>query len=162
MLRKIHTCTPTIPIERLDYLGTFWGQAGFVHATNGLLHGKRDMVYTPTGTCLPFSRKLFVTVNGKILPCERIGHQYALGHVDEERVRLDFQEIADRYNGYYNMVRDQCHDCYNTQSCQQCLFYLDIEKENPECKGFMNADEFEKYLSACMSFWRSIPESMRA
>lgn len=28
--------------------------------------------YIPTGTCRPFERKLFLTVRGKILPCEKI------------------------------------------------------------------------------------------
>jgi uncharacterized protein len=44
---------------------------------------------------------MFVTVNGKILPCERISHKYALGEVTDEGVHLDFTEIAERYNNYY-------------------------------------------------------------
>lgn len=33
----------------------------------------------PTGTCIPLVKRMFVTVTGKILPCERIGQQFALG-----------------------------------------------------------------------------------
>ena len=41
----------------------------------------KEEEFLPTGTCIPFSRKLFVTVNGKILPCERIGHNNFLGSI---------------------------------------------------------------------------------
>ena len=61
---------------------------------NELLFGKAkqdEELTIPTGTCLPFGKKIFVTVNGKILPCERIGHQFALGHVDDLGVHLDFE-----------------------------------------------------------------------
>ena len=66
-----------------------------------LLFERPDITPVPTGTCLPFSRKMFVTVNGKILPCERIGQQFALGIVSEESVNLDLQAIANKYNAYY-------------------------------------------------------------
>ena len=54
--------------------------SGFVYRDyTDLLYDKKEAKSVPTGTCLPFSKKMFVTVNSKILPCERIGHQFALG-----------------------------------------------------------------------------------
>lgn len=35
-----------------------------------------------------------MTVNNKIFPCERIGHQYALGKVESNRVIIDCEDIA--------------------------------------------------------------------
>ena len=66
-----------------------------------LLCDRTQLKYIPTGTCLPFSKKMFVTVNGKILPCERIGHQYGLGHLTTTGIELDVVEIARKYNQYY-------------------------------------------------------------
>ena len=51
--------------------------------------GKTSVSYThldvykrqPTVTCRPFERKLFLTVRGKILPCEKIGQEHAIGSV---------------------------------------------------------------------------------
>lgn len=69
----------------------------YLHAHSGnvyysyrdLLVDQKNRMWYPTGTCLPFGKKLFVTVNGKILPCERIKQEYALGHVDEKGVSID-------------------------------------------------------------------------
>jgi uncharacterized protein len=116
-----------------------------------LIFPDKNKTYVPTGTCLPFSRKIFLTANGKILPCERIGRQYALGLVDGQRVKLDFQEIADRYNRYYEKIRKQCHTCYHTQACQQCIFSLGIEEKDPSCQGMMDEAAFSAYLSSCVS-----------
>lgn len=52
----------------------------------------------PTGTCIPFSKKMFLTVNGKILPCERIGQESCLGFVNKENVEIDFKKICYKYN----------------------------------------------------------------
>jgi len=43
---------------------------------------------------MPFSKKNFVTVNGKLLPCERIGHNYALGQLSKTGLNIDFEKIA--------------------------------------------------------------------
>jgi uncharacterized protein len=133
--------------------------SGFVFKKySDLIFPGEGKTYVPTGTCLPFSRKIFLTVNGKILPCERIGHQYALGTVDEQRLKLDFQEIANRYNRYYEQMRKQCHTCHHTQACQQCIFSLDIEEKNPSCQGMMDESAFSAYLSSCVSHLEVKPD----
>jgi uncharacterized protein len=76
--------------------------SGFVYRDyNELLFEEHKKSNWITGTCMPFSKKMFVTVNGKILPCERIGHQFALGTVDKNGVRIDFEEIVQRYSRYF-------------------------------------------------------------
>lgn len=107
---------------------------------NELLFGKNEnKTFCPTGTCIPFSRKVFVTVNGKILPCERIGHQYSVGHVDANGVMLDFEAIANKYNTYYSCLEKKCRSCKNQRNCIQCMFNLNgLEKGECECNGFMD------------------------
>jgi uncharacterized protein len=125
----------------------------------------KDLIYTndgqkrlPTGTCLPFSRKIFVTVNGKILPCERIGHQYSLGSVNQEKVELNFDKIAEKYNAYYNKIRKYCNVCSNTETCVQCIFNLNIQDNNPVCNGLMTEEDHSKYLSSIVSYIEEKPE----
>ncbi|MFQ7087655.1 MAG: hypothetical protein ACLRTD_24790 [Bacteroides sp.] len=68
---------------------------------------------------------MFVTVTGKILPCERIGQQFALGKVTADSgVELDLEAIADKYNTYYAKMENQCSKCYKAESCIQCIFNL--------------------------------------
>ena len=131
---------------------------------NELLFGKAkqdEELTIPTGTCLPFSKKIFVTVNGKILPCERIGHQFALGHVDDLGVHLDFEAIADRYNGYYRKMKPQCSACHNRKACSQCVFNLGgIDGlKAPRCLGFMSKQDVEHYRGAQLQFFQENPEA---
>ncbi|MDR1345830.1 MAG: radical SAM peptide maturase [Bacteroidales bacterium] len=146
--------------------GSYQSVAIFLHQYGGstyrdytdLLFDSTAVKHIPTGTCLPFGKKMFVTVNGKILPCERIGHQFALGSVSEAGVQLDMQAIADKYNAYYDKMERQCSKCHNTRACIQCVFNLVDLESNPVCYGFMNKQDFEAYKAAQMDFLRKHPE----
>jgi uncharacterized protein len=128
---------------------------------NELLYGKPENAKIfPTGTCLPFSKKVFITVNGKILPCERIGHQFALGEITNDSVNLDFEAIAQKYNHYFAKLDSQCSRCYNSKSCIQCIFNLqDIEKNTCCCNGFMNDEKFQSYKNTQLNFLTRHPEA---
>ena len=152
--------------ERFIQSPTFQTVCTFLHQYSGfvfkdyneLLYGKNEKQHWITGTCPPFSKKMFVTVNGKILPCERIGHQFALGTVDKEGVHLNFEEIAQRYNNYFVKLEKQCKACYNKKTCIQCIFNLPDLEKNPICHGFMDKKDFEQYQDYIMSFLRQHPE----
>ncbi|MBR4911837.1 MAG: radical SAM peptide maturase [Bacteroidales bacterium] len=126
---------------------------------NELLYGKPEENRWITGTCMPFGKKMFVTVNGKILPCERIGQQFALGTVNENGVALDFGEIADKYNDYFSKLESQCNRCFNRKSCVQCIFNLEDLDNHPVCHGCMNHSDFEKYKAQNMAFIAANPEA---
>jgi uncharacterized protein len=119
----------------------------------------KEETRVPTGTCVPFDRKVFITVNGKILPCERIGFQYGLGTVDENKVELDFEKIAETYNSYYDRLKDQCCACANSEACFQCLFYLNPEKPDSKCSGLLNKKELSQFLSTRMSYLEENPHT---
>jgi uncharacterized protein len=119
----------------------------------------KEEIRVPTGTCVPFERKVFITVNGKILPCERIGFQYGLGTVDENKVELDFEKIAQTYNSYYDKLKEQCCSCANSKACFQCIFYLNLEKPDPKCSGLVNKKELSTFLSNYMSALEENPHN---
>lgn len=106
----------------------------------------------PTGTCVPFSKKVFVTVNGKILPCERIGQQFYFGNVSPDGIELDEEEAAEKYNNSIDKLRKQCNRCYNHKTCVQCVFNLENFNNNPVCKGFMNYSQFSGHLAAHIDY----------
>ena len=110
------------------------------------MFGKGRMKLTPTGTCIPFSRKMFVTVNGKILPCERIGQIHSLGEITDFEVVMDIKDICRKYNEWYSHVTGQCKECYGRRTCQQCIFNLNDIDGKPKCLGFMNKKGFESFL----------------
>lgn len=132
--------------------------SGFVfNDYTDLLFEKKDN-FIPTGTCTPFAKKMFITVNGKILPCERIGHQYALGEINSEVV-LDINHIARKYNTYYAKLEKQCTQCKNVKGCVQCMFNMENLEEKPVCYGFMNNTAFRNYVNTQMRFLEKNPEA---
>lgn len=129
---------------------------------NDLFYQYRDMNFIPTGTCTPFSRKLFVTVNGKIMACERIGQKFGLGKIGENQsVELSYTKIADLYNKYLDKLRKQCKVCYRSQSCMQCMFTIDglDDYDDIKCPGFSNKKAFTEYVSRNLSFMERHPDA---
>lgn len=136
--------------------------SGFVYRDyTDLLFDKREaenIRRIPTGTCLPFSKKMFVTVNNKILPCERIGHQFALGKIGETEIELNPEWIANKYNDYYARMEAQCSRCKNQKACIQCLFNLKDVESKPVCFGYMTDKDFRNYVNRQMYFLERNPE----
>jgi len=111
----------------------------------------------PTGTCIPLSKKIYVTVDGMILPCEQVGYHVALGKVDVNGVHLDCEDVANLINGFYDKM-SQCHNCYLTGKCSQCIFYLIQDSGVGDCPFFVNKESFESFLSDRMSLMEEKPE----
>lgn len=129
---------------------------------NALFIDEGKMKSTPTGTCSPFGKKMFVTVNGKILQCERIDHAFSWGKITEDSVILDVEDVAEGFNAYLKKVRSQCEVCFRRKSCIQCLYYIpDICKSVAKCHGFMNGENFGRYSSYCLGHLKSNPELYR-
>jgi len=101
----------------------------------------------PTATCFPFNKMIFVTAHGEILPCNMINHGYILGKISKHKMELDFNAIAQKYNGIYDQIRNLCSNCYRAMNCNQCMFNLDLNQANVKCKGFQNQKEYSDYLS---------------
>ena len=134
--------------------------SGFVYRDyTDLLYDKKEAKSVPTGTCFPFSKKMFVTVNSKILPCERIGHQFALGRIGKTEIELNPEWIADKYNDYYARMESQCNRCKNKKACIQCLFNLKDIESKPVCFGYMNDKDFNNYVNQQMHFLEQNPEA---
>ena len=115
--------------------------------------------YISTGTCAPFSRKIFVTTTGEILPCEKISHEYSLGKIEDNgEITIDSEAIAEKYNYYLKLLERQCKHCYQQLNCTQCIFFIENLNERPVCKGFMNKKDFVFYLRENMSFLESHPQ----
>lgn len=111
-----------------------------------------------TGTCSPFSRKMFITANGKILQCERIGHQFALGHVTGKNILLNQERIASNQNNFINKIRKQCKKCSLEKICPQCIYKIsNITEENPVCDKFSNKQEFERLIETTTDFLSKHP-----
>lgn len=96
-----------------------------------------------TGTCTPFLLKMFMTVNGKILQCEKINHEFALGQVYEDHVDLDYRKISGIQNQYLSRLKRQCTACSRRERCNYCIYQIDYLGSNPNapCPLFTTSAE---------------------
>lgn len=117
---------------------------------NDLLHSVSH-ISPPTGTCFPFSRKVFITVNGKILPCETVDHKFHLGTIKPNKINLNLEHIAIEYNRYYNSFSKVCNSCYRKKICRQCLFKFN-SLEHPVCHDFLGIENIKQVFSDYITF----------
>lgn len=122
-------------------------RTGFVFDTyNHLLLDQELEGSRPSGTCTPFSRKIFLNAQGRVLPCERVAHEYTLGRVDADgNVSLDFDDIARRYNHLYDTMEQLCGSCHNG-TCSTCMLNLDLSQSVPDCPGFVGRPSYAQFL----------------
>lgn len=122
-----------------------------------LLYGDKKYALLSGGTCIPFERKMYITVNGRILVCERIDHDYSVGNITDTGVVLDTSQIARKYNSYYKKIGKICKECYMQYSCSQCMFYLNMKSKNVTCYSFKSPQNFASYLSLNVSYLENNP-----
>lgn len=116
-----------------------------------LLQSEGNNNRIPTGTCLPFMKKLFVLSSGEILVCERINLSEHVGKVDEV-VHLDFIEIAAKYNAMYKAINKQCIHCYYAEFCSACILQLPKKDGVFVCESVYTENNVSDYLKSIVSY----------
>ena len=165
-LQKVNNPQPMIEDMFVDLPG-IGSLSKFIHQYtdcsfsdyNDVMATEDEPVRFPTGTCIPFSRKIFLTVNNKILPCEKVGQQHAMGYVTPEKVKIDIDPIAAIYNGYYRKISKLCRHCYLADDCGKCMLHLDMAGDAPECDHFTTIDERRIRFSAHLSYLEDHPRT---
>lgn len=114
--------------------------------------------YIPTGTCQPFERKIFLTVNGKILPCERIGQEHVIARVEDGKLKLDLEEVDKYYKKLYQKVLPNCIHCHHKRTCGQCLFLLEEKNGKLVCPSMSSEAQLKKELSEFVTYAEEYPD----
>lgn len=118
-----------------------------------LFFDEKKIKLIPTGTCTPFYKKMFITVNGKILQCERINHEFALGYVSDDIVELDYDQIAQIHNEYVFRFLRQCNKCACNRRCVQCVYQIDeINSSNPKCHSFISNKSYQNKKNSNLDY----------
>ena len=114
---------------------------------------KNVIKHFPTGTCFPFSKKVFISAQGNIYPCERINFRFIMGKIDSKNININTNEIAKTYNTYFEKMRKQCTNCYNFMYCQSCFFASIIKDDDSIiCPNFIHKKNHSDFLSFYWSF----------
>ena len=126
---------------------------------NSLFFSKDDFYQYPTGTCTPFLKKMYVTVNGKILQCEKIDHDFYLGIVKDGSVLIDFDHVAERHNYFVHKFIDDCSSCAIRGNCIQCVYQNDdIRDENVSCKFYRDVQKNEHMCKEYLFYLKANPD----
>jgi len=119
-------------------------------------NNQRDL---PTNTCPPFYKKIFLTVQGKILPCEKIGQKFPLGYVKDGYVNVDINYIKDFYAKLYTDIVEQCKKCFLWKNCNNCIYFLPRDKKGKvTCPYFLGPQKISEYFSKYLSILENKPE----
>ena len=143
-----------------DVLSYIYKQTGNVYNNYIDLYIDKDrFARFPTGTCIPFLRKMFLTVNGKLLNCERIDHKFVMGFVSDNEIELNYEKIAARHNDYVFRYRKQCTVCAIQENCSQCVYQMDdIDDLNSMCLNFRNEQIQKQKNEFALNYLREHPE----
>ena len=102
---------------------------------------------------MPFSKRLFVSNDGSILPCEKVCRDKPLGKVKNGQVDLDIEKVASRFNNAIAKIAPVCKNCYLQLNCKQCLFM----HNGHSCKNFTDKKKFSTMLSELFSYIEAHP-----
>ena len=127
---------------------------------NALFYERTETVKRhKTGTCIPFQKKMFITVNGRILQCEKIDHDFSLGYVTDDEVLLDLDRAAEMQNEYIRKVQSQCLVCASLKQCSQCVYLINnLHSPTPHCHNFLYAKQLDVRLESAFNYLDEHPE----
>jgi len=118
-----------------------------------------DSKLIPNGTCLPFIQKIFLTVNGKILPCNYINQKFWYAKIINNKVVIDDKFILNLYNKMFDALYMQCKNCYRVNDCRQCMFLNSFQLDDKIiCDSYMNRNKFLNYFQNQIKYYEKHPE----
>jgi uncharacterized protein len=103
----------------------------------------------PGGPCIPGSHKLFVDINGKFYPCEKLNEcsdELVIGDIN----RGFFMDKIEKILNVGKLTKEDCVNCWCGKFCYQCVLFVEdgngISKEmrKSRCKSVMN--EIDKLI----------------
>ena len=102
-----------------------------------------------TGTCIPLKKKLFITAEYQLMPCEKISfnNNYGLICNNGNIQNINHKYIAEQYNKNIKTVISQCKKCYYSMLCSFCIFTLQNKGDGYYCNRHMTIRRFSIYLS---------------
>ena len=128
--------------------------------SNVLSSFRGEEKHFPACTCIPFSKRIFLTTNNTLLPCERIDHKYFLGAITEN-VEIDIANIAKLYTDYYQRLECKCAECYLVKFCGVCMFHIEhfdqLKNKDIVCGSFHDLEKFQNKLQRIYTYLEDNP-----
>ena len=90
----------------------------------------------PNGICVPGVRKLFVDVEGRFYPCEKVGRAFCIGDVNKG---IEVQKVRSIIETYIKESNKDCLNCWAVRLCGLCFTSarkgknFDFERKKDSC-----------------------------
>lgn len=139
----------------LDYLRSY--SNNFYQSYISLLINKETLKLPLTATCTPFMKKMFVTVNGKILQCEKINHDFAVGVITNNSVNLDLEKAAHQHNVYTSTYIENCKTCAIRRSCKRCVYMFGNPLKDKRCFMYTTEKKLVQDLASSLQYLEEKP-----
>lgn len=94
---------------------------------------KEKYIY-PGGSCYMFANRVFVTVDGYLLPCEKVSRKFKFGKIGQRYLIFYSKRINQYYNNILSTFSHKCSSCYEMFSCKKCFFSDIDEIESGYCR----------------------------
>ena len=89
----------------------------------------------PSGFCVPLVKRIFITVDGKIVLCERVDEDNPLFQLGDVAVGYDFDKINLLYKHINSILSGNCNRCWAFRFCNACFASLHLVKYDGDfCK----------------------------
>lgn len=156
---KLFTSNP----ETYFLVDYFYNYSGNIYNSySDLLFDKSNIATYPTGTCSPFHKKMYITVDGKILSCEKINSDFFLGKIKNNKVELDLSFVVQKHNKYIYKFISDCDSCAMNRKCPLCIYTLDnINEPTSKCEQYTTANELKESMNEGLKYLKKNPHLYR-
>jgi uncharacterized protein len=110
--------------------------------------------FHPSGPCVPGSRRLFVTIDGELFPCERVSETSKVCRIGTIETGIDLEK-AKKILNIGRITEKACLNCWASRFCGSCVSSADNGNEMDKnlklsyCKMFLEDAEakLKKYCT---------------
>lgn len=98
----------------------------------------------PGGPCVPGARKLFLSADGELYPCERVSESSENTCIGTLQDGFDLEQVS-RLLNIGKLTEDKCKSCWGIRLCTQCVAVADDidklcrKKKLSHCKQVLNS-----------------------
>lgn len=146
--------------QNLFYEDSINKELYFIH--NRILLDKPVSFYEINGCCVPGNRRLYVTVNGKYMVCERVGPTPFIGDVDSGIDKSIIEKIY--IDDFITEISKYCNDCWAVNLCHLCYMNcfdadtINIKYRHNSCIN--NREIIKNYLEIYHEILENDPEEL--
>lgn len=120
---------------------------GLQYIRENMTKAEMSPVVSHSGPCLPGQRRLFVDVDGKFFPCERVSETSAAMLIGDIHSGFDYEQAKKLLN-VCQLTENACRNCWALAHCKACCRMCDNMGELSGGLKLTNCREFQSSVES--------------